>query len=140
MCVCVCVCLYLLQALYRINRDISLSRAIGDRDLKPFGVIATPDVSVHTFNPDTGPAGRQTLLVVASDGVWDVLSPETCAKMLQETVDDVQPSVANSSSGPAVIAKVAAKRLTDAAHSVVKNNDDVTAIVVSLCQPATARQ
>jgi len=35
------------KALYRINRDVSLSRAIGDFDLREFGVIATPDVITH---------------------------------------------------------------------------------------------
>jgi serine/threonine protein phosphatase PrpC len=73
------------KALYRINRDISLSRAIGDLDLKPFGVTAQPDVTVHRYDG----RGRGMLFVVlATDGVWDVVDPRRCAALLQHAADD----------------------------------------------------
>jgi serine/threonine protein phosphatase PrpC len=143
-----------LQALYRINRDISLSRAIGDRDLKRFGVIGTPDVTVHrceTAATGGRGAGGLLCLVVATDGVWDVLRPGACARMLQQVVDDAEAQHhdnhhggaggdAAAEAGTSVtapftnVAQAAVERLVSAARGVEKNNDDVTAIVVTLWQ------
>ena len=129
------------QALYRINRDISLSRAIGDRDLKRFGVIGTPEVTVHRYRRGLEEPGL-ICLVVATDGVWDVLSPEACARMLQEAVDacaskegegDEEMEIACSVPEQyASAAQSAVERVVDSARGVVKNNDDVTAVVVTL--------
>ena len=103
---------------------------MGDRDLKPFGVTSTPDVTVHKFRPVQ--KGQLTFLVVASDGVWDVLDPVSCADLLEATLDSDQNNGTRHTPGTA--AKVASQKLADAANSVIANNDDVTAIVVSLWQ------
>jgi len=156
------------KALYRINRDVSLSRAIGDWDLKEFGVIATPDVScrthyilllpivpniplyerhfpcargvrstylqstrsqvtVYAFDPEeVGSAA----LVLATDGVWDVLESDDVFALLSSHGGLV--GGASSSDERTAAAERAAAELVAAAHGVVKNNDDVTAIVACL--------
>ncbi|KAI3888710.1 hypothetical protein MKW92_053714 [Papaver armeniacum] len=65
---------------------LAMARAFGDFDLKEYGVIAVPQVSHHRLN------NNDKFVVLASDGVWDVLSndqvvsiissarPETAAK------------------------------------------------------------
>lgn len=69
-----------------------------------------------------------------------MLSPEACARMLQDAVDA---SVAAEEGGGdedrssvfaqyANVAQSAVERVVDSARGVVKNNDDVTAVVVTL--------
>ena len=54
---------------WRVNGNLSVSRAIGDAKDKQF-VVGQADVA--TFDLD----GSEDYLVVACDGVWDVLSGE----------------------------------------------------------------
>ncbi|KAI3979508.1 hypothetical protein MKX01_001700 [Papaver californicum] len=65
---------------------LAMTRAFGDFDLKDYGIIAIPQISHHHLNIN------DKFVVLASDGVWDVLSndqvvaimstarPETAAK------------------------------------------------------------
>ncbi len=95
-------------------------------------------------------------MVVATDGVWDVLRPGACARMLQQVVDDAEAQHRRGSGGAAAaeagsdddgagsehgaaapfatLAQTAVERLVSAARGVEKNNDDVTAVVVTLWQ------
>ncbi|XP_021739060.1 probable protein phosphatase 2C 72 [Chenopodium quinoa] len=49
---------------------LAMSRAFGDFNMKSYGLIAIPEVSHHRLNSE------DHFLVLASDGVWDVLSNE----------------------------------------------------------------
>ena len=98
MCVCVCVCVHVCvnftfcacsqdeqkrieeaggmviwMGAWRVNGNLSVSRAIGDAKDKPL-VIGEADV--ETFDLD----GTEDYLVVACDGVWDVVSEEEAVK------------------------------------------------------------
>ncbi|KAI3956968.1 hypothetical protein MKX01_001002 [Papaver californicum] len=65
---------------------LAMARAFGNFDLKEYGVIAVPQISLHRLN------SNDKFVVLASDGVWDVLrndqvvsimssaTPETAAK------------------------------------------------------------
>ena len=144
------------KALYRINRDLSLSRAIGDADLKPFGVIATPDVVVHRFkhrgDSDGGGVTGKLALVIASDGVWDTLSLSQCALLVQGSASKFEHLAVGASSlqssaggvhaggenetiileGPdANFAKEVARHIVETAQP--GTNDDVTAVVAVFC-------
>ncbi|GJY93848.1 probable protein phosphatase 2C 72 [Tanacetum coccineum] len=55
---------------------LAMSRAFGDFVLKSHGIIAVPDVSYHRLTPS------DQFLVLASDGVWDVLSNNTVASIV----------------------------------------------------------
>ena len=117
------------KANYRINRDILMSRAVGDADLKQFGVIPTPDVTVTAL--PSGPS----FLVVATDGVWDVVTPEGCCTMLERGMVERPASEAEEGNGTTTIEGGAAERvaeiIVESACGVQKNNDDVTAVVAS---------
>lgn len=59
------------QVIYdRVAGVLAVSRAFGDHSLRQFGVIATPEVLrmelrvIHKY------------IVIASDGLWDVVSPK----------------------------------------------------------------
>lgn len=71
---------------YRMNNNLSLSRAFGDHLEMPF-VIAEPDVAVVSRKP-----ALDRFIVLASDGLWDVMSS-------QEVVDFVRQIMAKSSLG-----------------------------------------
>jgi len=54
---------------------LAVARAFGDFACKEVGVIALPDVSTVTT------AGKQQVLIIASDGVWDVLDDATALQL-----------------------------------------------------------
>jgi len=50
-------------------KQLNYSRALGGKDLKKYGLSSEPDVNHFELFPD------DKLLLIASDGLWDVLSP-----------------------------------------------------------------
>jgi serine/threonine protein phosphatase PrpC len=56
------------SGLYRINGNMALSRAIGDRSERPW-ICADPDVLVIPIHPHD-----DEFIVLATDGLWDVMS------------------------------------------------------------------
>lgn len=63
------------KGITRINGVLAVSRSIGDVDFKDV-VIARPDVS--TFDLD----GKEDFILIASDGVWDVMDEKEVAEVL----------------------------------------------------------
>jgi serine/threonine protein phosphatase PrpC len=69
---------------------IAVARAFGDFEYKQNstlgpeeqGLVAVPDVRVHTRNPDS-----DLFLVLACDGVWDVMSNEDVGKFVVRQMD-----------------------------------------------------
>ncbi|KAF3447506.1 hypothetical protein FNV43_RR12692 [Rhamnella rubrinervis] len=55
---------------------LAMSRAFGDFLLKDHGIISTPDVSFHRLTP------KDQFIVLATDGVWDVLSNNEVASIV----------------------------------------------------------
>ncbi|KAJ4772116.1 Protein phosphatase 2C family protein [Rhynchospora pubera] len=58
---------------------LAMSRAFGDFCLKEFGLIATPEVSHRILS------AKDEFLILASDGIWDVLSNEEAVKIVSST-------------------------------------------------------
>ncbi|XP_071034814.1 uncharacterized protein [Parasteatoda tepidariorum] len=54
---------------YRVNGMLAVTRAIGDADHKPF-ISSEPEITVVNLE------GNEDFLILACDGVWDVMSPE----------------------------------------------------------------
>ena len=67
--------------LYRVNGNLALSRAIGDRSERP-AVSAKPDISVQVLTPD------DDFLVLATDGLWDVMSTVDVVGFIQALIDE----------------------------------------------------
>jgi serine/threonine protein phosphatase PrpC len=93
----------------RGDHGLMVTRSLGDRWLRPVGVIADPELGTHPLGPD------DVALVAATDGLWDVLGAEDVARMVREAAT---PQAAAS-------ALVAAALAADA-------SDNVTALVVRL--------
>lgn len=102
------------QALGERPKQLNYSRAFGGKDLKNYGLIAEPDVSHFEI------ADNDRVLILGSDGLWDVLSPTAAAEIAMEA----------HSSG-----RSAADALVDAAlEAMPRLNviDNITAIAVFL--------
>ena len=65
------------QGIYRVNGNLALSRAIGDRSERPM-VTAEPEIISVPVQED-----NDEFILVASDGLWDVMDS-------QEAVDYVK--------------------------------------------------
>jgi serine/threonine protein phosphatase PrpC len=59
----------------RVNDKLSVTRALGDSNLAPL-ISSTPDVFEQPLSK------YDEFLVLASDGVWDVLSPEEVVRLI----------------------------------------------------------
>ena len=94
----------------RIEAGLAVSRAIGDRSLKPF-VTARPDVRSWTLGPN------DRWLVLASDGVFDVLS--------NREVGELAASAQGAQAAAEVLVETALMR---------GSTDNVTALVVDLAK------
>ncbi len=102
------------KRLYGLN----LARALGDKFLKDedLGLSAEPAVS----NVVSIPQNEGALLLVASDGLWDVLDPEKVAHAAKTADSEQDGSVVEVAAAIVAAAKKAGTR------------DDVTALVVRL--------
>ena len=73
----------------RLFGQLALTRALGDLSMKENGLINTPYVSKNSINED------DALVVIASDGVWDVYDEkditDVCLDMLNDgkNVDEI---------------------------------------------------
>ncbi|OIT38032.1 PREDICTED: probable protein phosphatase 2C 72 [Nicotiana attenuata] len=113
-----------IQRVWLPNEDapgLAMSRAFGDFMLKNYGIISRPDVSYHHLSPN------DQFLVLASDGVWDVLSNDQVVSIVCSTKDG------------AAAAKAVIEASIDAWKQKFPNTkrDDCTAICLFLQQRAS---
>uniref|UniRef100_J3LVM8 protein-serine/threonine phosphatase n=1 Tax=Oryza brachyantha TaxID=4533 RepID=J3LVM8_ORYBR len=71
----------------RVRGILAMSRALGDRYLKP-EVICEPDITITERTVD------DECLILASDGMWDVISNETACDVARQCLEDGRPSSA----------------------------------------------
>ncbi|KAK9791129.1 hypothetical protein WJX73_003818 [Symbiochloris irregularis] len=116
----------------RVMGVLAVSRAIGDHCLRPF-VIAKPEVTILARKPE------DELLLLASDGLWDVLSNQEACTLAKRCLRRARQRGASRQSA----ARIAATVLTRAAIDR-GSRDNVTVLVVDLCsgddQPAPAAE
>ncbi|KDO24314.1 hypothetical protein SPRG_10389 [Saprolegnia parasitica CBS 223.65] len=100
----------------RVAGVLAPSRSIGDIDMKAKGmegwVVAVPEIS-------EGKIARNSIYVLATDGVWDVLSNDEVLDIAEDVLDDEYEK--NCQRASDAIAKEAVER---------GSRDDITAIVV----------
>ncbi|KAL3912984.1 MAG: hypothetical protein SGPRY_008145, partial [Prymnesium sp.] len=94
----------------RVGGVIQVTRSLGDRKLRQFGLIPEPEVRVHTMEP------ADNAIVMASDGLWDVLTPQRVNHVMR-----------NTAKSPDMIAKRLVEEAWDAG-----SEDNVTVNVVFL--------
>lgn len=63
---------------WRVNGILAVSRSVGDNNLKKF-VIADPEITRFNILP------QDEFIIIASDGLWDVISPEEMIEIVRNT-------------------------------------------------------
>ncbi|KAJ8428812.1 hypothetical protein Cgig2_028017 [Carnegiea gigantea] len=119
----------------RVLGMLAMSRAIGDNYLKPY-VIPDPEVTVTDRSPD------DECLILASDGLWDVVPNETAVSVARMCLNaEKPPSPPRSPGNDAVIAadgESSDKACSDASILLTKlalarhSCDNVSVVVVDL--------
>lgn len=71
------------QGFGRIQGHIQITRSLGDRAMKKFGVIATPEIVEMVPQ-----RGKHDFLVIGSDGLFDFLSDEAVVKGVLDTAKE----------------------------------------------------
>src|SRR2546425_12295396 len=90
------------------GNGIMPTRTLGDHEFERVGILSEPSVSAHRLGPG--------FLVVACDGLWDVLEPAELPTILRGATD----------------AKGAAGRLAHEALHVRSTSDNLTVLVVAV--------
>ncbi len=91
----------------RVCGRLLVSRALGDRPIKQF-VAPTPEVTETTLTP------QHDFIILASDGLWDVVSAQYAVELVRSTVR---------------VADMAAKRL--ALKAIELGSDDNISVIVA---------
>ncbi|RLN72967.1 hypothetical protein BBJ28_00020906 [Nothophytophthora sp. Chile5] len=65
---------------YRVNGNLAVARAIGDRDARPF-VNGEPEVRQFDLEYD-----KDDFIVIASDGLWDVFTSDEVVTFVQDVM------------------------------------------------------
>ena len=73
------------QGIYRVNRNLALSRAIGDRSERPH-VTADPEIITVPLLED-----EDEFIIVATDGLWDVMESNEAVDLVQRLVQQGLP-------------------------------------------------
>lgn len=58
--------------------QLNYSRAFGGKDLKPFGLSSEPTITQLQLTP------RDKILILGSDGVWDVMPPDDAVRLVAD--------------------------------------------------------
>ncbi len=119
---------------WRVGGILAIPRSLGDGDVKGFtkGIIADPEVKVFNLLP------RHQALILACDGVWDVLSNEQAATIVNKALaytgtlsaDPIeQTHEKTTEKGNNSRAQYAARALRDAAYQA-GSTDNISVLVV----------
>jgi protein phosphatase 2C len=108
----------------RVMGVLAVSRAIGDHCLRPY-VIAQPEVTILARRPD------DELLLLASDGLWDVLSNQEACTLAKRCLRRARQRHASRQSAARIAATVLTRAAVDRG-----SRDNVTVLVVDLSNGA----
>lgn len=110
----------------RVMGLLAVSRAIGDHSLRPY-VIAQPEVTI--VNRCHG----DELLVMASDGLWDVMSNQEACTLAKKCLTRAQQRGSSRQSAARVAATVLTRAAVDRG-----SRDNVTVVIVDLSADGAA--
>jgi len=94
---------------------LSVTRAFGDLDMKPY-LIADPHMKKVTLTPD------DDVLVLACDGLWDVVTFQECADIINKEMKEGQKSASTMAN---VLVQTALEK---------KSTDNISVLVILLNQ------
>lgn len=112
---------------WRVQGVLAVSRAFGDRRLKAY-VSAEPEIKQWSLQDG------DDFLILASDGVWDVLSSQTAVDIVKASLCENGTDSSSTNgimTGASNDIKEAARRLTNHAYSS-HSMDNITSLVINL--------
>ncbi|XP_068314825.1 protein phosphatase 2C 37-like [Pyrus communis] len=118
----------------RVLGVLAMSRAIGDNYLKPY-VTSEPEVTV------TDRTAEDECLILASDGLWDVVSNETACRVASMCLLAQKAAASRSASSCCDAATRSDKACSDASILLTKlalarhSGDNISVVVVDLRRP-----
>ena len=65
---------------WRVNGNLAISRSVGDKEELPY-ISATPTIKRFEWEPH-----GDEFIVVASDGLWDVLDSDECVSFVRSAL------------------------------------------------------
>ena len=68
----------------RVGGSLAVTRAFGDHSLKNAGLIVTPFINKHVMRP------FDQYLIIASDGVWDVMDDQDAVNYCKDELNTKQ--------------------------------------------------
>lgn len=109
----------------RVGGQLSVSRSLGDHNLKSMGVSCVPDVCTCAL--DRIDAG--SLLVIASDGLWDALEDDDARQVVQGVLEKAVARGGGQEAVAGYLRDNAAKSLVECAKER-GSRDNILALVV----------
>ncbi|CAE7507378.1 unnamed protein product [Symbiodinium necroappetens] len=121
----------------RVNGDLSLSRAVGDLEYK-LNPQLPPERQIVTSSPDVRVVPRQPqdeFLMLACDGVWDVLSSQAAVDFLRKELGDRSSWAPRLASGQLRLSELLSRLLDRCLSSDLRltdglGGDNMTAVLV----------
>lgn len=111
------------QGCLRVMGVLAVTRAIGNHDMRRCGITAEPEVR------EVVRTAADEFLIIASDGLWDVMSNQEAVDLVNRCVERCKVKAASRHTAMRVAAKVLAKQ---AVHK--GSTDNVSVVVVDLAQ------
>eukprot|EP00878_Enallax_costatus_P000689 GHUV01000798.1.p1 GENE.GHUV01000798.1~~GHUV01000798.1.p1 ORF type:complete len:644 (+),score=188.14 GHUV01000798.1:1116-3047(+) len=112
----------------RVMGALAMSRAIGDHALRPYGVTADPDVAHHER------CDSDDYLILASDGLWNVLSNKDVACIIQLLISELSAIGLSraqiSALLPKILTRIALQR---------GSTDNITILTLDISQNSNSR-
>jgi serine/threonine protein phosphatase PrpC len=76
----------------RVGGYLAITRAFGDRPLKAYGVVADPHV--QSLSIPRGDSAQRPFVIVACDGIWDVMEDREAVELVKEMAQEGTPTAA----------------------------------------------
>ncbi|CAL1414305.1 unnamed protein product [Linum trigynum] len=108
----------------RVLGVLAMSRAIGDRHLRPY-VIPVPEITFTARRED------DECLIAASDGLWDVMTNDEVGEVARRVLRRWRRAPASSSNSNITAAQAVADSLTEMAYGR-NSSDNISVVVVDL--------
>lgn len=121
-------CILNVHGVLRVDGILAMTRAIGDQSLKPW-VTSDPEV---TF---TGRSEEDECLILASDGLWDVMSSDEVGTLARKLIRQKRQEVTSGERSSASVAN-----LIHEAARARSSSDNVAVIAIDLKPPRKRRQ
>ncbi|GAM26452.1 hypothetical protein SAMD00019534_096270 [Acytostelium subglobosum LB1] len=100
----------------RVNGVLSVTRAVGDRNLKEF-VIADPDTIVHTLTK------QDQFIIMATDGLWDVFTYQEASDFILSNGKSTGTSSSSSSSSSPKLSSTTSSSSSSSSSSSNSNSN-----------------